>query len=297
MSGIPGALAAHLATGATTVARAFSVTRTDGTVMGFTDHDRDLVFDSVTFKAESGLTAKAFVQATGLAVDNSEVMGALTSAALTESDILSGRYDGAEVRVWQVNWVDVTERALLFRGTIGDVTRTGGSFTAELRGLADALNTPQGRIYHARCGAVLGDSACRFGLGQAGYFADRPVEVVENALRFTFADFTGFEDRWFEKGKVTVLSGASTGLAGVVKNDRLTGATGRVIELWQSLRNVIASGDMIRIEAGCDKGADTCRLKFNNFLNFRGFPDIPGEDWLTTVPTRAGVNNGGSRRS
>ena len=51
---------------------------------------------------------------------------------------------------------------------------------------------------------------------------------------------------------------------------------------------------MIRIEAGCDKRADTCRVKFGNFLNFRGFPHIPGEDWLTSYPVSSRANQGRS---
>lgn len=297
MSGISGALAAHLATGSTTVARAFAVTRADGQVFGFTDHDRDLSFDGIAFRADSGLTAKAFSQATGLAVDNSEAFGALTSSALTEADILAGRFDRAEVKVWLVNWVTVSERALIFRGTVGDITRSGGAFTAELRGLAEALNVPKGRVYQARCDAALGDSRCAFDPGTPGYFSERPAETVEAGQRFAFADFAGFEDRWFEKGRLVVLGGPAQGLSGVIKNDRLAGATGRVVELWQAIRADILPGDRIRLEAGCDRAADTCRLKFNNFLNFRGFPDIPGEDWLMVTPTRAGVNDGGSRRS
>ena len=50
---------------------------------------------------------------------------------------------------------------------------------------------------------------------------------------------------------------------------------------------------MLRFEAGCDKQAPTCRLKFNNFLNFRGFPDIPGEDWLMATPVNAASTSGG----
>nr|WP_325048889.1 phage BR0599 family protein [Rhodophyticola porphyridii] len=53
---------------------------------------------------------------------------------------------------------------------------------------------------------------------------------------------------------------------------------------------------MIRLEAGCDKRMETCRLKFNNLLNFRGFPDIPGDDWLMSYPARTNARDGGSRR-
>ena len=287
-------LKAHLASGSTTVARAFAVTRGDGLVMGFTDHDRDLAFEGINFRADTGLTAKALQMGTGLAVDNSEAIGALRSDAITEEDILAGRYDGAEVRAWLVNWVDVSERALQFRGSLGEITRSGGAFSAELRGLSERLNLPQGRIYHARCSAVLGDAHCRFNLNQPGYAEERAAEIIEGARVFRFVNFAGFEDRFFEKGRFRVLTGPAAGLVGMIKNDRLTSATQRTVELWQALGITPAPGDMVRIEAGCDKREDTCRLKFANLVNFRGFPDIPGEDWLMAYPISAAVNDGGS---
>ena len=286
--------AAHLASGATRVCRCWALVRTDGRVFGFTDHDRTLFFEGIEFRADTGLTARALQQTTGLSVDNTEALGALSDASLTEEDILAGRYDNAEVRAWLVNWARVEERVLLFRGTVGEVTRAGGAFEAELRGLTEALNQPQGRVYLKQCSAILGDEACRFDLGTPGYATERAVETVEDRRIFRFASLPGFDDRWFERGRFRVLSGRAEGLVGVVKNDRADGV-GRCIELWEAIPLPVAPGDLVRIEAGCDKRADTCRLKFQNFLNFRGFPDIPGEDWLMSYPVRSGANTGGSR--
>ncbi len=287
------ALAAHLATGTTTLARCWAVIRRDGAEMGFTDHDRDLTFDGITFRANSGLTASALQQSSGLSVDNAEAVGALSDAALTEADILAGRYDGAGVRIWLVNWADPAERLMQFRGHLGEIGRADGAFEVELRGLAEALNQPQGRVFHKRCAAVLGDGRCRFDLETPGFTAELAVEEVEDARVLRFAGLSGFAARWFEKGALRVLDGAAAGLTGVVKNDRQDGAA-RVIELWESLRADLATGDMVRIEPGCDKLEETCRLKFSNFNNFRGFPHIPGEDWLMGYPVDARVNDGGS---
>lgn len=292
----PDALKVHLAGGVTTLCRAFAVRRADGVVLGFTDHDGDLSFEGIKFHAGSGMTAKAIQQATGLSVDNTEAFGALQSEAITEEDILAGRYDGAEVRGWLVNWADVSVRALQFLGSMGEIVRSGGAFNAELRGLAEGLNRPQGLVYHARCSAILGDARCRFDLEQAGYSEERVVEVVKSARVFRFANFAGFEDRWFEKGRLRVLTGKAAGLVGAVKNDRLRAGNAREVELWQALGAAPSPGDMVRLEAGCDRRDETCRLKFANFDNFRGFPDIPGEDWLMSYPVSAGINDGGSRR-
>lgn len=292
MPGVEG-LYGHLATGVTTVCRAWAVKRLDGVVLGFTDHDRDLTFEGITFRANSGLTASALQQGTGLAVDNSEAMGALSDASVSEADILAGRFDGAGVRIWLANWSDVSERVLQFRGTLGEIVRTGGAFKAELRGLTEALNQPQGRVYQRDCTAVLGDRQCGFNLSRLGYFVERVVENVRDRRIFRFAEFSGFDDRWFERGRLVVLDGKAANLVGIVKNDRI-GSTAREIELWQSLGLEVAPGDRIRLEAGCDRRPDTCRMKFDNFLNFRGFPHIPGEDWLAAFPAATGSNDGGS---
>lgn len=288
------ALQAHLATGATTLCRAWIVTRKDGVVLGFTDHDQDIHVDNVTCRADAGMSASALQQTTGLSVDNSEAIGALTDASITEADIQAGRFDGAEVTTYLVNWAAPDERAIEFRGSLGEITRSGGAFRAELRGMTERLNQPQGYAFQPGCSAVLGDRRCRFDIGASGFFVEKAVEEVSDGRTFPFASFPVFANRWFEHGRLEVLSGEAAGLVGVVKIDRIEGA-GRTIELWQSITAAPAAGDLIRIIAGCDKTATMCRTKFGNYLNFRGFPHVPGEDWLSAYPGQDRPNTGGSR--
>ncbi|KUF11930.1 DUF2163 domain-containing protein [Pseudoponticoccus marisrubri] len=290
------ALHDHLATGQTTVARAWAVTRTDGVRYGFTDHDRDLVFDGITFRADTGLSARALSQATGLSVDNTEAMGALSDAAIREEDIAAGRFDGAEVVAWLVNWADVTARRVMFRGHIGELRRGAGAFHAELRGLTETLNRPVGRAFQKPCTAVLGDDSCRFDLDTPGYVHTGALEDVEEGRVFLFGPLPGFEPGWFQRGRLVVQDGAAHGLSGAIKRDRFREDGRRVIEIWEPLRAPVVPGDSVRIEAGCDKRFETCRLKFNNLLNFQGFPDLPEEDWVTVHPSLARRKDGGSRR-
>ena len=290
------AFEAHLATGQTSVCRCWAVIRRDGVAYGFTDHDLPLVFDGLIYRADAGMSAKALVQSTGLSVDNTEAMGVLTDSAITDADIDAGRFDGAEVTAWLVNWRNPDERMLRFRGSVGEIRRGAGAFYADLRGLTEGLNQPQGRVYQRPCSAVLGDGGCKFNLATVGYFEQRAVETVVRGQVFTFADMDLFDARWFERGRIRVLSGAGAGLVGIIKHDQFAADRVRVIELWEPLRALIAPGDVVRLEAGCDKRGETCQLKFNNFLNFRGFPDIPGEDWLMSVPTGQGDESGGSLR-
>ncbi|ETX28251.1 DUF2163 domain-containing protein [Roseivivax isoporae] len=289
------ALDTHLATGHTTVARAWAVERQDGVRLGFTDHDRDFAFEGVTFRAGTGLSARALQQGTGLSVDNSEAMGALSDPGVTESDIAAGRYDDARVTVWLVNWANVAARRVLFRGHIGEIRRAEGAFHAELRGLSERLNRPLGRVYQKSCTAVLGDASCRADLGVPGYAWEGPVTEVASGRRFVLGPMGGFDPDWFARGALKMLGGPAEGLGGAIKRDRMAGDL-RVVELWEPVRADIVAGDPVRIVAGCDKRLETCRLKFDNILNFQGFPDIPGEDWLMVHPTGAKALGGGSRR-
>lgn len=287
------ALQEHLRGGHTTLCRCWKIVRRDGAVLGFTDHDLALVFEGVTFAPETGLTATAVAQSTGLSIDNSEAVGALRSDAISEEDLLAGRYDGAEVTAWLVNWADPEQRLVQFRGHVGEVTRGAGAFTAELRGLAERLNQPQGRVYQRQCTAVLGDAAC--GVDLSG--ADRSAEVVLSdviggrTLRFSAPG--GIAEGALVRGTLEVLDGAAAGLSGLIKSDTASDGS-RVIALWQRIEAELVPGDRVRVRIGCDKRAETCRARFDNLLNFRGFPHIPGEDWLMSYPVQGGANDGGS---
>jgi uncharacterized phage protein (TIGR02218 family) len=287
-------LIAHMKTGATTTCRAWSVTRKDGQHYGFTDHDRDLVFEGITFRANTGMTAGAVQQSLGLAVNNTEVVGALSDAAISEADIASGRFDGAAVVTYLVNWANVDQRSIRFRGTIGEIRWGEGKFTAELRGMTDVLNRASGRVYQSSCPAVLGDSECRFNLDQLQFHVETSIKERGSFGVYFIASQPSFPDRWFERGQVRITSGVGKGIAAQVKFDYEESGLRR-IELWQDFDVLPGLGDTIRLDAGCDKLEGTCRTKFNNFLNFRGFPHIPSADWMTSYPVAGQLNDGGSR--
>lgn len=292
--GVQQALAAHLETGATTLCRCWAVVRRDGARYGFTDHDRDIEFDGFLFRADTGLTGQAIQQTTGLSIDNGEALGALSDAAVTEADLLAGRFDRAEVWAWLVNWSNPAERHLLFQGTIGEVQSGGGGFRAELRGLTEQMSQPQGRVYQKLCSALLGDGECGVSLGSGTYTAEADVMVASRSQEFLLSGLGGYGADWFARGRLLVLTGEATGLSAMIKSDESVGAD-RKVRLWQEMRAPVAIGDRVRVVAGCDKRADTCRQKFNNFINFRGFPHVPGEDWLMAYPKQSGDNSGGSR--
>ena len=276
------ALADHLASGVTTLCRAWRVTRRDGLVLGFTDHDRDLVIAGVTFLAASGIAGSESTQAQGLSVTGAELSGALSADALDGADLAAGLYDGAGVDLLLVNWQTPAQHFLLRRGTIGEVRSEDGVFTAEIRALADAFNQTRGRLFTPTCDADLGDARCGVDLAAPAHSATASVSRVDGALRLRMSGLDGFAAGAFARGRAVFATGANAGFATEVKA-HLLDAEGVVLRLWQRPPFDVAEGDEITLTAGCDKRFATCRDRFANALNFRGFPHMPGNDAVISV--------------
>ena len=219
MRQIPDEMAVRIESGAARLCHVWRLERVDGGVLGFTDHDRDLIVDGVTCRAASGWTAGAGESAVGLAAGSASAAGALDGtldgAAITEADVTAGLYDAATVELWRVDWSRPDLKVRLWVGTLARIRREGGGFVAELEGPLAKLERVVGRTYGRMCDARLGDARCG---------------VAETAGR------------------------------------------------------------------ACDKRWETCVGTFGNGVNFRGFPDVPGDDFLTAWPAGSGRNDGGSRR-
>lgn len=286
MKHLPDGMQAHLDSGATTLCWCWKLTRRDGTVQGFTDHDAPLAFGGVTYQAVSGFTASEVQSSLGLAVDNLTLAGALSAATLNESDLAAGLYDGAAVAIWRVNWSDVAQRVLMRAGTLGEVTRTGSAFTAEVRGLAQALNQPVGRVFGHLCDAALGDARCGLAISAVA----GAVVTATDARRFTVSGLEDFVSGDFTGGVLRFTSGANVGRAMEIKRH----AAGH-LELWLAMSDMVAAGDAFSVTPGCDKQFSTCKARFGNAVNFRGFPFMPGNDAVLAAPQAGAVLDGSSR--
>lgn len=277
---ISNELQAHLESEVTTLAMCWKLTRRDGAVMGFTDHDRDIVFDGLTYQASSGFTPSAVANTSELSVDNMDVEGVISNDTITEEDIQAGLYDYAQIEVFVVNYEDTGQGALNVRtGWLGEVTYDRSHFTAEVRGLMQNLSQKIGELYSASCRAKLGDARC--GVELAGYTVTGSVtEVVNNQI--CADDALVQENGWFNGGVMTFTSGDNEGLAMEVKEYRAGQVT-----LVLPMPYTVTVGDGYSMVAGCDKRFETCSARFNNAVNFRGEPHVPGLDkMLETAGTR-----------
>lgn len=286
MKQVSAALEAHLAGEVTTLATCWKLRRRDNTVLGFTDHDRNILFESIDYLAATGFTPTAIENSATLAVDNLDVDGMLSSGSITEADILAGKYDFAEIEIFQVNYEDLTQGSLkLRRGWLGEVSLQKQRFVAEVRGLTQRLSQTIGELYSPSCRAALGDGRCKVNL--ALHTVTGSVTTAISAQEFRDSARTEVSGL-FSFGNITFTNGANNELSMEVKEYIHSVSGGGSFILALPMPYPVGTGDTYSLTKGCDKTLKTCFERFNNVINFRGEPSVPGLDrMLETAGTRS----------
>lgn len=272
------AFAEHLSLEATTVCRCWVMELKDGSRIGFTDHDCDLIVDGTTCEREAGVEASGVEEQLGLSVDSSEIAGALQSGRITEQDIRAGKYDNAKVTTYIVNWADPAQFALDRVMLVGEILQEDGVYRVELRGISSLLDQTKGRQFIRRCQAELGDGRCRFDLENSEFSSQGAVLDVLSPTVISVSGLQGFENGWFTFGSLHWQTGSNAGRkVEVSSHTRNTDTV--TLGLWQPLLSCLEVGDQFGIVAGCNKQFETCKTKFSNAINFQGFPHMPGNDF------------------
>lgn len=255
----------------THLALCWRLARQDGIALGFTSHDRSLLIDGLLFEARPGMTPSAVVLGDGVGADDMDIAGALSDAAVTRADLMAGRWDGAKLAVFLVDWrMPDAGQALLAQGSLGDIAvgrGADGGFTATLLGPGTALSAIAVERCSPECRAELGDNRCRVSMRGR----ERIVSVTEIAPGAVALQGISWIDH--VGGEVEFLGGASAGLY-----RRLIAHEADLLLLNEPAE--VAVGDRVRVREGCDKRFSTCAERFGNAVNFRGEPHVPGGDLL-----------------
>ncbi len=259
----------------TTVALCWRIERRDGVAIGLTAHDRDLDVDGLIHRAAPGMVPSAVRREVGLEADTMEVAGALDGAAIDGRDLLAGRWDGARVAVFAVDWTGGASRVDLGEGMIGAVEMADGRFSAELTGPGAALDRPAVEDTSPECRATLGDRRCRVAMAARRRFA-RVVSADDATLVLDAEEPVA--DGW-GGGTLRWFGGANGGLESAVAR-----SAGAVVTLRSPPVFAVAAGVLVEVAEGCDKSLATCATRFGNAANFRGEPHLPGIDLLTRWP-------------
>ncbi len=269
----------------TNLAQLWRIERLDGVVKAYTSHDLPLTVDGTTYQPAGGFDATAFVADAEMGVPDLEVVGAIASDDLSAADLLAGIYDGAAFEASACDWTNVAGgRLILRKGWLGTVSQAGSAFQAEMRGLAQRLQTPIIESFTPECRADLGDARCKVVL--SGYAVAATVTALTEGTLGATADFRRLfagaltqADGYFDYGIITFTSGASVG-----RSMEVARWAGGRIDLFEPLNLGFAVGDSFTITPGCDKRLTTCSGKFSNVVNFRGEPHVPGQDAVLRYP-------------
>lgn len=251
------------------------IERRDGVALGLTAHDRDLVVDSFRYRSAPGITPSALDAGDPLKAEALEIAGALTSFAISEKDLLAGRWDGAAVWLYAVDWSDPSNRQQLARGELGTIGTERGGFTAELRGPGAKLDRPVAEETSPMCRARLGDRRCRVDL--SGRRSMSRIVSADDDLATIETGEAG-ANQW-GGGLLRWLDGSNAGLTSFVQS-----SSGALLVLNEASPFAPQPGDRVELLEGCDKRFATCRDRFGNAANFRGEPHLPGVDLLTRYP-------------
>lgn len=279
MKTIPAPLAAHITQELTTLAWLLRLQRADATVLAFTTHDADLSVGGTLYKADGSFSATALEAPAGLAPANADLLGLIDSAAISETDIAAGRYDGAEITLSVCNWAAPADgHVVLRRGSVGTIAHGDGRYRFELKSMVDVLAQTVGDAYTKTCRHRLGNTACGIDLASASWRKTGTLTSV-TSTRVMADSARGEASDFFAYGTLQFTSGANAGLTFDVR-----GFAGGTFTLWQPTPALPAVGDAYVAVAGCDKNYATCQEKFANALNFGGFPHIPGIDALLQTP-------------
>ena len=292
MRDIPGALLAHLGLEVTTLAVCWRLDRKDGQSFFYTDHDADIVFEGDTYASETGFTRSAVELSLDMAVGTSDVVGFFKTDQITENDVLAGKLDDAEIRMFVVNWADPTMgRVRMLRGWLGVISRQDGAFTCEIRSLTQLLQNNVANLCTGRCRSDFGDAGGGTGGGCRFTVPMTATSVGAVTDRKTFGHGGGggagaggtLDGGYFALGTVTFTSGANAGISRPIDTD-----DGGVLSLFLAAPFDVAPGDGIELRPGCDKTLEVCRDNWNNLVNFRGEPYVPGSDVLFKIQRARG---------
>lgn len=264
-------LSAELAT----LALCWRIERRDGVALALTDHDRDLAVDGLAYRAAPGMTPSAIKRSSGFTADTMQVDGALASDAITEADLVAGRWDGARVVLFGVDWSGGGGRVDLGEGTLGAVSVKDRGFSAELVGAAAMLDRPVVEATSPECRAELGDARCRVAMAPRRGFAR--IMASDGAVLTLDRDEAG--SNLYGGGRVRWFGGGNAGLESAVSRSAGATATLRAPPPF-----AVAPGALVELVEGCDKSIATCAARFGNAVNFRGEPFLPGIDLLTRYP-------------
>ncbi|MBL1406823.1 MAG: DUF2163 domain-containing protein [Rhizobiales bacterium] len=284
----------HLNGEVTTLCNCWQIELADTTIMGFTDHDRDVALNGILHEAASGFESSEIEDSLGISTDEQEIAGALQSNKITAEDIFARKYDGARIKHFVVNWNEPSQHALMRTLIMGDIFQSDTVFKASVKSQTSLLDQTKNRRYQKLCSAQLGDKNCKVLLGNS-LKKTGVVRIIISSQILEVSGIDTYSSGWFRSGEFKLLTGSNAGRKVKIAEHiaPLEGANNSILHLWEGLPEGMTIDDTFEIIPGCDKHFSTCKAKFSNGNNFRGFPHMPDAEYVMSYASVSEQMDGG----
>ena len=262
-------------------AECFTIWLATGTVLTYTDLDMPVSLNGYTYLANSVLISGLKYKAScGVNVDSQQVtLFARATDTIGGIPFLQamqqGLLDGAEIqreKVFFSNWTAPIGSVILFKGRVAQIDSIGRT-SAQITVASDLvlldIDMPR-NVYQADCQHVLYDAQC--GLAAGTYSTPGAVGAGSTQTVVVWSAATAD----YQQGTIAFTSGVNTGADVTIK----TASNGNLI-LAYPLPYAPATGDTFVATCGCDHTMNTCKSRFSNLSQFRGFPFVPPPQIMT----------------
>ena len=162
----------------------------DSSVLGFTNHDKVLNFLTIQCNPQSGFTPGEIDANLGFSINNGAVQGALDGDIINADDMRNGRFDGAKIETYRVDWQKISNYVHVSTGYIGEIRHKGAVFEAEWLGEGSRFERSAGRVFGRICDAEFGDARC--GLDPESYPQGATCPRTFAACRDRFSNALNF---------------------------------------------------------------------------------------------------------
>ena len=231
------------------------------------------------YLTDAGYEATAYQATATMAPSAIDVEGIAGIVGISRDEIASGIFDSARVKIFKCDFLDpVEDHEPITTGFFGKVTLKDDRYRVEGMSLIDALGQSVGRTYSAPCQRTFGDAGCTIDL--------TTLDVTGTLTHVTSASVFRDSSRaealdYFAGGTVAFTSGPNAGLKPL--NIKAYAADGTITTYEPAYFN-LSVGETCVLIPGCRKRLEDCRDKWDNVINFFGFPHIP----TTTTYSKVG---------
>jgi len=278
MKTVSSSLAASLSARVTTLCRLWTITPRLRSTLHFTDHDKNVTFDGNVYISDKGFEASAVEMTLNSAASNLDIAVLFSADLLRRSDLERGLLIDAAIELRIIDYLHPEYGSvLMFAGNVASVQGPDNqSGVLTVTGNISRLSKSLTEVYQPTCRADFGDTRC--GVNIASYSEAVTVTAVHsNNQAFETGDTMIVNA--FKLGIMVWTTGDNTGVAQEVVTNEADGT----ILLFFRPPFAIQVGDTGTLYQGCLKTVAACKA-YNNILNFRGEPYVPGDDFINQPP-------------